>query len=222
MNKANVYLVLFVIASVAEILTPYSIGVTVHFLTKPAIVITLILYYLVTAPQRQTIFLLALIACLLGDILLLLVRWNEIYFLLGLGSFFVAHVLYSFSYRQNRWVKQPDQLANVQRARLSFPILLAGTGLVVFLFPTLGPLRVPVMLYSLVLVIMVLSSISRLGRVSSESFWFVFSGALLFMISDSILAVNKFASPVAHDGLLIMGTYCTAQFLIVEGMIRHK
>jgi len=222
MKNAGIYFIIFIFASIGEILIPYSVDSPVHFITKPFILISLIVYYLVRTPQRQTIFLLALIACLLGDILLLLVRWNEIYFLLGLGCFFVAHVLYSFSYRQNRWVKQPDQLANVQRARLSFPILLAGTGLVVFLFPTLGPLRVPVMLYSLILVIMVLSSISRLGRASSESFWFVFSGALLFMISDSILAVNKFASPVAHDSLLIMGTYCTAQFLIVEGMIRHK
>jgi hypothetical protein len=41
------------------------------------------------------------------------------------------------------------------------------------------------------------------------------------MISDSLLAINKFLQPVAGSAFLIMGSYITAQLLIIEGLIRH-
>ena len=50
----------------------------------------------------------------------------------------------------------------------------------------------------------------------------MFTGAALFMTSDSLLALNKFYSPIGMGGFLIMLTYCSAQYLIVEGALRHK
>jgi uncharacterized membrane protein YhhN len=46
-------------------------------------------------------------------------------------------------------------------------------------------------------------------------------GALLFVISDSILAINKFYQPFEAAGVLIMLTYGLAQFFIVEGAGRY-
>ena len=105
---------------------------------------------------------------------------------------------------------------------MSFPIVLAGTGLITVLFPTLGPLKIPVLVYSLVLVGMVMTALFRYGRTSPESFWKVFMGAVLFMTSDSLLAINKFYTPLPYAGLLIMLTYISAQYLIVEGIVKHK
>jgi uncharacterized membrane protein YhhN len=220
--KPAIFLILFFMAGLAEIFIPYSVGFPVHFITKPLILIFLIQYYAARAGRPQTIFVFALIACLTGDTLLLMEKWNELYFLTGLGSFFIAHILFSVAYRENRQKAVPDKLVDVQKARLSFPILLAGTGLVIFMVPFLGPLNIPVVLYSLILIFMVLSAVSRLGRASPKSFWLVFSGATLFMISDSILAINKFSNPVPSDHLLIMGTYVAAQFLIAEGMAEAR
>jgi len=76
-------------------------------------------------------------------------------------------------------------------------------------------------MYALVLVVMVLNGLFRLGRTNNKSFLLVFVGALFFLVSDSLLAINKFLHPFASSGLLIMSTYITAQFLIIEGIIAH-
>ena len=104
---------------------------------------------------------------------------------------------------------------------MALPIILAGTGLVVILYPVLGELRVPVIIYALVLIVMVLKSLFRYRRTSARSFILVVTGAVLFMISDSVLAINKFLQPVGGAAYLIMGTYIVAQWLIIQGLIHH-
>jgi len=42
------------------------------------------------------------------------------------------------------------------------------------------------------------------------------------MISDSLLAINKFMQPLPLSGLAIMLTYLLAQYLIVEGVLKHE
>ncbi|MFM8740122.1 MAG: lysoplasmalogenase family protein, partial [Cytophagales bacterium] len=59
------------------------------------------------------------------------------------------------------------------------------------------------------------------GQTSDKSFFLVMLGALLFMVSDSLLAVNKFLNPFEFSGIAIMATYCAAQYLIVEGLLQH-
>ncbi len=68
---------------------------------------------------------------------------------------------------------------------------------------------------------MVLNALFRYGKNFSLSFWLVFTGAILFMVSDSILAVNKFHSEIPHAGLLVIIPYIMAQFLIIKGLIKH-
>ena len=142
--------------------------------------------------------------------------------LVGLGSFLLAHIAYIFSYRQLRSNAPPPDVAGVQKARLSFPVILTGTGLVIMLYPGLGDLKLPVTIYAIVLTTMVLASISRYGRTSAKSFWLVFCGSALFMLSDAMLAIDRFLNPIALAGLKVMITYCVAQFLIVQGIIASK
>ena len=105
---------------------------------------------------------------------------------------------------------------------MAFPVILAATGLVVVLYPRLGELRLPVVVYAGVLMFMVLNALFRFRRTNAQSFWMSFAGAVLFMLSDSILAINKFLEPVPNAGLLVMSTYLAGQFLIVRGLIRHQ
>lgn len=69
---------------------------------------------------------------------------------------------------------------------------------------------------------MVVNAIFRYGRTNGESFWLVFGGSVLFMVSDSVLAFNKFHSPIPWSGVLIMTTYIAGQFLIVRGLTKHN
>ena len=130
-------------------------------------------------------------------------------------------MFYIVAYRQHQYGEQSDSLQGIQKLRAAFPIVLAGTGLVVILYPALGDQKFPVVVYALVLVVMALNGLFRLGRTNTISFWLVFVGAMFFMVSDSVLAINKFLTPLPYAGLLIMSTYISAQFLIIEGLIAH-
>jgi uncharacterized membrane protein YhhN len=69
---------------------------------------------------------------------------------------------------------------------------------------------------------MAMQALFRYGRTNSKSFTLVFAGAISFMLSDSLLAINKFMQPLPLAGLAIMFTYILAQYLIVEGVVRHE
>ena len=143
------------------------------------------------------------------------------FFLLGLVSFLIGHVLYILSFHHFRWSDKSRELLGTQKVRFALPVILAGTGLVIILYLSLGDLKIPVMTYALILTLMVLNAMFRFGRTTSVSFWFAFAGAVLFMLSDSLLAINKFMMPLAQADILIMLTYITAQYFIVEGILRH-
>ncbi len=214
-------LILFVSVAVAELIAVTFDIALVQTIAKPLIMITLMSYYLLSVSERNYFFVVAIVFCWLGDVLLMF-QGDEMFFMGGLVAFLSGHVLYVFSYRQMRDPDGIDKLLGPQKVRFSFPIILAGTGLVVVLLPHLGELKIPVMIYALVLTIMVLQALFRFGFTSRRSFALIFIGALFFMISDSALAINKFMQPLPMASLLIMSTYITAQYLIVEGAIAHS
>jgi len=193
---------------------------SVHLWVKPLIMITLITLYLKEGGAVNKTFVAALFFCWTGDVILLFDEFNLQFFVTGLGSFLVAHLLFIFSYRHFRLAG--ISMVGTQRVRLSFPIVLAGSGLLMVLYPRLGDLKIPVTVYALVLTLMVLQSIFRFGRTSTQSFWLVFSGAVLFMISDSLLAINKFYQPIRYADFWVMTTYLAAVYLIVVGVIAHQ
>ena len=164
----------------------------------------------------------ALITCWLGDVALMFVGLKATWFMTGLVLFLAGHIFYIITYRQHRSESDERELLPVQKIRFALPIVLAGTGLVVVLFPMLtGGLQLPVIIYATAITVMVMTAIFRFGRTNNKSYWLVLTGALLFMVSDSILAINKFLGAIEMGGVLIMLTYIAAQFLIVEGLRKH-
>lgn len=220
----TVFLILFGLASAAELAAHVMNWSDLRLVTKPSLLVLLMAWYVTTARHEKqslsTMLLAALVFSWGGDVLLM--GTGEWYFMLGLGSFLLAHVFYIFTFRQFRNEDETNALQGLQRVRFAFPIVLFGTGLVVILYPNLGGLTVPVLLYAGVLTLMVLNALFRFGRTSAPSFAYVFGGAILFMISDSVLAINKFLEPVDGAGLWIMFTYIAAQFFIVKGLLKHK
>ncbi len=214
----------FLLVSVGEIISLIAGIEVLQTICKPLIIITLILSYLTTVSNedRSRTLLFALLFSGAGDILLMFYDTNGSFFMVGLISFLVSHVFYIFTYRQHQHSESENGLQGIQRIRLAFPIILSGTGLVFVLYPVLGDLKIPVMIYALVLVVMTLNALLRLGKTTQPSFWMVFSGALLFMISDSLFAINKFLEPLPLGNVWIITTYISAQYLIVKGLIAHK
>jgi uncharacterized membrane protein YhhN len=215
------FLIIFIIDSVVELLALTFDLPTIHRAVKPQILFCLTGFYVASTHQRSAVFIWALVFCWLGDSLLLFQEQNELYFIGGLLAFLTGHLLYILAYRQFQSAGNSNGLSITKKIRFSFPIILAGTGLIAILFPALGPLTIPVIVYALVLMLMVMMALFRYGRTSAESFWMIFGGAILFMISDSALALNKFYAPFHYSGPIIMMTYISAQYLIVQGALQH-
>ncbi len=216
----RIWLLLFVLVSVGELVSVTFDLQLLHSVSKPLILPMLTGYFLTSVSTRNFYFLSALIFCWAGDVLLMF-QGAEIFFIFGLVAFLIGHLFYMISYRKLRHTNSSGGLLNTQKLRYAMPIVLAGTGLATILFPHLGGLKIPVMIYALVLTLMVLQALFRYGFTSAKSFALVFIGALAFMASDSVLAINKFMQPLPMASLVVMLTYISAQYLIVEGAIQH-
>jgi uncharacterized membrane protein YhhN len=64
-------------------------------------------------------------------------------------------------------------------------------------------------------------ALNRFRAVNQLSFSMVFAGSVLFVISDTLIALDKFLTPIQNDRLLIMPTYMAAQFLIMKGILKQ-
>lgn len=220
MKKAA--LLFFLAAAAGEIIGLLIGSTSIQFICKSLIMVALGLYYYTHATTRSITVWLAITFCLVGDIMFMFEHCNNHLFVAALSAFLIAHVCYISSYRQHQSNAEKNPLTGIQKVRFAFPIVLAGTGLIVILYPSLESLRIPVFLYALVLVTMVINAVLRYGRTTTQSFGFVLTGSILFMISDSLLAINKFLSTFPSASLSIMGTYILAQFLVISGLCKHE
>ena len=83
-------------------------------------------------------------------------------------------------------------------------------------------MRPVILLYALSLMGMSMMALNRRGRVNPSSFRYVFTGSVLFLASDSMIAINKFTAEIPMAGFWIMITYITAQYLIMRGLVQEK
>lgn len=147
----------------------------------------------------------------LGDIFLDLPGQH---FVQGLVSFLVAHFIYILLFVRN-WPRplRPGggQLA-LTAAVLVYSLLLAS-----WLSPSLGKLAGPVMVYICAITVMAASTI--FAGFAKPYIWI---GALLFMLSDSMIAAGRFKTPVPLSNYLIWATYYLGQYGIAIGFLREK
>lgn len=166
-------------------------------------------------------FVAGLLFSAVGDILLMFVKiGGELFFLLGLGSFLFAHLSYIGSF-----TKFPAFSAGAIGVRkwLIMPFLMMLAGALMMLWDSLGAFLFPVVVYASVIVSMSAFAFNMKNRVADNIFQMLFNGAVLFVISDLIIAMKKFKYPElseASSGLAIMATYLLGQFLLTFGMVK--
>ena len=189
-----------------------------RYVTKPLLLTALIVFFRSNATHLNkstvTLTFLALVFSLLGDVFLLFQERSHLFFILGLLAFLIAHILYVLVFS-----KTSSSLLNARYVLIA----LVAYALLLFnlLKDNLNEMLIPVIAYMLVILSMATYAYLRKGQVSSQSFVLVFAGALLFLISDSILALNKFYKPMPLANLSIMLTYGLAQLLIVLGILQQ-
>ncbi|WP_290969483.1 lysoplasmalogenase [Flavobacterium sp.] len=168
--------------------------------------------------QSKNILLAALALSWLGDVILLFTDLGEIYFILGLVCFLSAHVVYCVLFNKQKRIRKKQNKPLFILGSILIAIYLIG--MVSVLMPYLGELEIPVSIYASVISIMLLFAFNGFLVWEKPGNQLVFFGALFFVISDSILAVNKFYAPIPKSSFFIMLTYLLAQYLIVVGVLK--
>lgn len=187
---------------------------SLYLAAKPLLMITLLIYFVSATrnhPSWRAYVVAALVFSWAGDVFLISSEW----FIAGLVSFLIAHVFYIIAYHKTGAAKGQLKPLDILK------FVLYGVVLIGLIYPGLGDLLIPVLIYALVLLSMGIWAHKRRGATNANSFKLVASGAILFALSDGLIAVNKFAFEIPAERILIMSIYMTAQYLIVQGLIKH-
>jgi uncharacterized membrane protein YhhN len=216
---SRIILILFVVIVAGDLAAIYFETESLRFIFKPLIIPALAAYFLVNAgkdSRNRMLVLAALFFSWVGDILLMFESHGELYFLLGLSSFLVAHVFYILFFQAAR------QAAGIKsNPWLLLLVSVYYTSLILFLSPYLGDKEWPVRIYGVVISLMLLLALHMRRLPERAAGAMMCIGAVLFILSDSILAVNKFYSSFGGAGLIVMATYAAGQFFIVNGAAQY-
>jgi uncharacterized membrane protein YhhN len=207
LEKHRTFILVFICLTAIELFVSPSFP-HLRLLTKGAIVSSLLIYYILMVPPQNKVYILALIAALCGDLFLAIQKGD--YFILGLGSFFIMQLLYISIFK--RAYKSPSG----QKLYLSLGIAAFYILFMIFSWSKLGDLSIPVAFYALALCSMLYLALNIDHR---SSFHYIGWGALLFLISDFLIAINKFLFPIPFEHFFIMITYAVAQLFICFGLI---
>ncbi|MHB1312928.1 MAG: lysoplasmalogenase [Gemmatimonadaceae bacterium] len=141
-----------------------------------------------------------LVAALAGDILLMLPQGL---FVPGLVAFLAAHLCFIRAFAIDGAGPRAPMLPGA-------PVAAAAIAVLVYLWPSLGPMRVPVACYVATITTMSWQAIARWAVRRTPDAALAALGSAFFLASDSSLAINRFVAPFAGATLVIMGTYYAA------------
>jgi len=177
---------------------------------KPLCTISILAYLLIfrnTASNSYSKRIgIGLFFCLIGDTFLLF----ESYFIWGLASFLVAHLifLYAFVKRQG-WLWEP---------KVAVVLALLALGIFTLVSDNLDSLFYPVLIYLIVIVLMSWQGWALALNPKMEYRSFFGWAVSLFLFSDALIAIDKFYFSFSFSGILILSTYWIAIFLIARSV----
>ena len=193
----------------------------VEYLSRPSVIAALIAWLWQNNGLNVPLiwFAIGLAFSLAGDIFLMLPREQ---FILGLVSFLFAHISYLIGLNQ-----EPPPL-NLASLILGTLVTMTFIGLYRRIAAGLkasgqNALKLPVLIYSIAISLMLLSALLTLVRTdwSITTAYLISAGAILFFISDTFLAWNRFVSPLRHCRLRVLVSYHLGQILITIGAALH-
>jgi uncharacterized membrane protein YhhN len=193
----------------------------IEYFSKPGVMVIILAWLFLIGGTGQGIvwFWVGIFFSLAGDIFLMLPKEQ---FLAGLISFLIAHLAYILGFNQNI---PPLNLATLVILIFIFILSSALYQRLSIALEDKGKQRllIPVTIYLIVISSMLFSAFVTLIRVEWQELpsILVAFGALLFFISDSILAWNKFIHPLPRGKLITRICYHAGQFLLILGAVSH-
>lgn len=202
------YILAFVIPAIAYVATIHKLPFKGDFLLKsfPILVLAFATWKFIGHETTRVLLITALLFSAAGDISLSFK--GEKSFLLGIANFLVAHLVYIILFAQHSSTRSGDWWV--------YPLLaIFAIGMVVVLFPKLGKMKIPVLVY--ISVIMVMGVYANMWKGPNERILLI--GAVVFMFSDAMIAIDRFVSPVGGSKYFVMSTYYVAQAMIWMAMV---
>ncbi len=209
------------LAAAIDWLAVYQGRRRLEYFAKPITMVALFAYLIKAGGLDGALlwFGLGVLLSLAGDVFLML---PERWFLAGLAAFLLAHVAYIVGF--NLPVPTPSPYA------LALAVLYAV--MVARIYPRIAAglaaggrtnLRTPVLAYTVVITIMLLSATLTLFRPEWESTGalLAFLGAALFFLSDLILALDRFVNPIRHGRVINMVAYHLGQIALIVGVVQQ-
>jgi uncharacterized membrane protein YhhN len=89
------------------------------------------------------------------------------------------------------------------------------------LLPDVGRMKIPVLVYGLVMSFMLLIAMHLYKLKNHIAAKYILTGAIFFVLSDSVLAINKFYHPFVLGAWIIMIPYLAAQYMLTYGMVQY-
>jgi uncharacterized membrane protein YhhN len=219
-KKRLAFTLLYTVIAAIEIFSAVNEKIGWVYVFKPALLVALLLWSVLSPDLRiikaKKIFLAGMVFACMGDIFLMLP--NE-YFMAGLGCFLVMQWLYTYVFVQER--DESLTLSFYLGTLAPILFLLIGLNYVVLSAISDDALAFAVILYAVSIATMALFAFLRKRKGFEMSHTKVACGAMLFLISDALLAMDRFVAPIPESTIWVMSTYAAAQYLIVVGMQRN-
>jgi len=198
----------------------------VHYVTKPLFMVLLMVFHykklsgLPSAFSKLVQF--GLFFSWIGDIALMFDEQVEILFVVGLAAFLVAHLGYAYAFLKN--ISDSNNKFNMAAAGLmAVPFVVVTGSFFYYMKDGLSDdLFIPVLAYTIVISVMGITSAWRKGHVKTKTYNWILIGAILFILSDMVIAINKFVVNFDYDAVLNMILYLSGQFMIAVGAIYHQ
>lgn len=204
-------LTLLTILSAALHLRAEYLGPQYHiYLFKPLTMVFILLIALQSRWPDFSRYKVAILAGLLfslaGDVFLMLPSDR---FIAGLVSFLVAHLFYIAAFTSG---------TGFGFSWRALPCVLYGIAIFSILAPHLGEMKLPVLVYVVVILVMAWQAWERWSQTGQTGALLACLGAVLFVVSDSALAINRFRGQYGGAQALILSTYFAAQWLIARSV----
>ena len=201
-------------------------------ITRALIIPALMIFYHLRVKGNYSLFhrliLFALLFAWFGDLLLQFSKKgidlyfdSSTFFLLGIASFSFTQIFYSVAFNLPRGKNR------IFTSRIYQLLMILGYGFLILwllynkLITETANYRFPVILYTMIILFMLGSALNRYGKVNGVSYMLVTIGALLFVFSDSLLAINRFYEKIDFARIIILASYILAQYLIAMGSLRQ-
>ncbi|MCJ7689730.1 MAG: lysoplasmalogenase [Clostridiaceae bacterium] len=184
--------------------------------TKPLLMPLLAIYYISSVAEVNKLIVMALVFAFMGDVFLM---WSERKdnFLVGLGAFLIGHICFIFLFVENISFEKD---VPVWFYLIIIIYAIGARAVMKKLTKYLGDMLIPTYIYMVVILSMSFISLARIFVMGiSIAFLLPFIGSLLFLCSDSMLALYTFKGKFKNGNIYIMLTYVLAEVLIVVGYL---